>query len=175
MADSNPAVRPIITLIGALGENRVIGRDNKLLWRLPADMKVFRERTTGYPGVMGRRTFEAIGRPLPKRRNIVLTKNREARFPGCETAGSAEEAVAMCAGDRQIFVIGGAEIYREFLPRADSMLLTELHHTFDGDSFFPEWNGNAWEVVWEREGETDALNPYAYTFREYRKLNHNLK
>ena len=139
----------IVSVIAAVARNRVIGVDNRLPWCLPADLRRFRALTWGKPIVMGRRTHESIGRPLPGRRNIVLT--RSGRAPnGCERAGSLAEAFAMTARVPETVVIGGAHCYREALPTATRMYLTRIDADFAGDVWFPEWSPAEW-VERERE------------------------
>lgn len=158
-----------IALVGALDQRSTIGRDNRLLWRLPEDMKHFRAITRNNPLIMGRMTYESIGRALPGRRNIVLTRNPEFAAEGVETAGSPEEALALAAGAHRVCVIGGADVYAAFLPHADAMYLTRIWHTWDGDATFPAWNESEWKIVWEEPGTMNIRNPYLYTFYEYRK------
>jgi dihydrofolate reductase len=168
-------IRNNVALIAAVAENGVIGRGNAIIWRLPADMKFFRNKTMGHPVIMGRSTFESIGgQPLKGRRNIVLTTREDFRPAGCEVAHSLEEALALAgSGSGEVYVIGGAQVYREFLPIAGKMILTHLHHTFEGDTFFPEWNRSEWRLIAEQAGETDMKNPYAYTFSEYERVGAN--
>ncbi|MGZ3688556.1 MAG: dihydrofolate reductase [Bdellovibrionota bacterium] len=126
-----------ISLIAAMTEERVIGRENRLPWQLPEDLKRFRAITSGSPIVMGRKTYESIGRPLPNRRNIVLTRQAGFSAAGVECVRSLAEAFALCEGAREIFVIGGAEIYTLALPEADRIYLTLIRKSFEGDAFFP--------------------------------------
>ncbi|HZG88547.1 dihydrofolate reductase [Paenibacillus sp.] len=158
-----------IALISAMDERRNIGRGNKLLWRLPEDMKFFRRMTKGHPVIMGRRTFESIGKPLPGRRNIVLTRDAAFAYEGVETAGSVEEALALAGDATRVCVIGGGIVYEAFLPLANVMYLTHLDHVWEGDARFPAWNEAEWKVVWEEDGPMNPDNPYSYRFREYRR------
>ncbi|HZG56344.1 dihydrofolate reductase [Paenibacillus sp.] len=158
-----------IALVAAMDERRTIGRDNKLLWRLPEDMKFFRSVTKGNPIVMGRKTFESIGKPLPGRRNIVLTRDAGFAAEGVERAGSVEEALAMTLDADRLCVIGGGIVYEEFLPHANAMYLTRIDHTWDGDVSFPDWNASEWRLVWEAAGPMNTANPYVYRFEEYRR------
>jgi dihydrofolate reductase len=128
-----------INLIAAVASNGVIGGGNALLWRLPEDLKRFKQLTLGSPIIMGRKTFESIGRPLPGRRNIVVTRNAAWTADGVQACSSLDAALAAATGAEEVFVIGGAEIYALALPRADRLLLTELHQAFEGDAFFPPW------------------------------------
>lgn len=152
-----------VSVIAAVARNRVIGVDNRLPWRLPADLRRFRALTWGKPVVMGRRTHESIGRPLPGRRNIVLTRARRAP-DGCERAGSLAEAFEMTAPAPETVVIGGARCYREALPLAERMYLTRIDADFAGDAWFPEWSPDEWV---ERECErvaSGAAAPFGYEF-----------
>lgn len=158
-----------IALVGAMAENRVIGRGNKLLWRIPADMAWFRAVTKGCPVIMGRLTFESIQRPLPGRRNIVLTRQSSFESSGVETVDSIEAALSLADGAERICVIGGGIVYESFLPYADAMYVTHIAHTFEGDARFPQWNEAEWNVVREETGPYDRRNPYHYFFREYRR------
>ena len=145
-----------ISLIAALGKNRVIGNENKLIWSIPADMKRFREITTGKPVIMGRKTFESIGRPLPKRKNIIITRDRDYKAEGCIVVNSPEESLK-AAGDGEVMVMGGAQIYAEFLPMAHKMYLTFIDEEFEGDAYFPEYDENEWEEARREEHENDGL------------------
>lgn len=159
----------MITLIAATDENRGIGLQGRLPWRLPADLDRFRRITTGHAVLMGRKTWESIGRPLPGRTNIVMSRHPSpAEANGLLWAASPEEALRL-AGDGEVFIIGGAEIYSLFLPLADRLLLTRLHGEFQADAFFPEVDEQQWEQVDAVPGVTDRENPYAYEFLEYRR------
>lgn len=145
MASTDPGSTPRISLIAAVAGNGVIGTDNALPWRLPEDLKRFRSLTLGHPVIMGRKTFESIGRPLPGRRNIVVTRNTDFVAPGCETAGSLKAAIAACSGTSdEIFVIGGAQLYAQALPQAQRLYLTEIQAEFDGDTRFPSFDPDLW-------------------------------
>src|SRR5688500_18799105 len=129
-----------ISFLLAASENNVIGKDNKLPWHLPSDLKYFKNLTWGMPVVMGRKTFESFGKPLSGRRNIVISRNNEWKAEGVEIANSIEKAVALAqqSAVNEIFIIGGGEIFKTFLPKAERIYLTRIHHSFDGDAFFPE-------------------------------------
>jgi len=169
-----------ISLIAALSENRVIGADNRLPWNLPEDLKRFRALTTGHPVLMGRKTFESIGRPLPKRRNIVISRQEGwSRNPpaGVEGAPSCEAALDLVhsqpstalqaetekAANREIFIIGGGEIYRQMLPFADRLYLTWVHEIVQGDAVFPEWKEGGFQEV-SRERHVDPASGVSYSF-----------
>jgi dihydrofolate reductase len=165
-----PTGTPEIALVGAMAENRAIGRENKLLWRIPEDMKFFRTITKGHPVIMGRLTYESIGKPLPGRRNIVLTRNPAYHSDGVEIADTVDTALALAAGAPRICVIGGGVVYKEFLPYANVMYVTWLHHTLEGDAYFPAWSDHEWRLAREEPGAYNPANPYAYSFREYRRV-----
>ena len=132
----------MLTLIAAVARNGVIGRDNRLLWQLPEDMRFFKEATLGHPVIMGRKTWQSLParfRPLPGRRNLVVTRNAAFDAPGAECVGSLDAALQRLGGETEVFVIGGADLYAQALPGAQRLLLTELDRDFDGDAFFPRW------------------------------------
>jgi dihydrofolate reductase len=160
------ARKPRLSLIAAVAANGVIGSDNALPWRLPEDLKRFKALTLGHPVIMGRRTFESIGRPLPGRRNIVVTRNPDYRAEGCETRNTLEAALVACqGGSDEIFVVGGAQIYAEALPLAQRLYLTEIRRTFEGDARFPDWDRTAWkETAREAHRTEDGLE---YEFAVY--------
>ena len=134
----------MITLIAACSRNRVIGKDNTLIWNVPGDLKRFKELTTGHPVLMGRKTFDSIGRPLPNRTNIVITRNTEWSHPGVITYQNWRDALPIFE-NQKLFVIGGGEIYQQLMPYADEILLTYIDRDYEGDSFFPEI-GTAWKM-----------------------------
>lgn len=156
--------RSIISLVAAMAENRAIGRDHGLPWRLPADMRHFVALTRGKPIVMGRRCHEAIGRALPGRQNIVLSRNHAFRAPGCTVVHGLESALAATAGAPEIMAIGGEQLYRLFLARADRIYLTLVHASIDGDTFFPQFDGAEWREAGRQQRPADADNSYAMTF-----------
>lgn len=127
-----------ITLIVAMARNRVIGHKNKIPWHIPEEMRFFKETTMGHAVIMGRKTFESIGKALPGRLNVVLTRNRNLHFPGCETAINFDEGIRCCQGKEKIFVIGGRAIYQEAMTAADTILLSVLDEDYEGDTFFPD-------------------------------------
>ncbi|MFB5660820.1 dihydrofolate reductase [Alteribacillus sp. HJP-4] len=154
----------MITLVAALDKNRVIGKDNEMPWHLPADLKHFKETTSGHTIMMGRRTYESIGRALPNRRNIVLTSNKSFRAAGCELIHSFEDLKKLAQGKEEIFVIGGETIFKEMLPLADKMNLTFIEEEFDGDTYFPSWDDDEWIKVSEVQGTVNEKNPYRHRF-----------
>ena len=151
---------PRISLIAALAQNRVIGIENRLPWKLPEDLAHFKALTLGHPILMGRKTFESLGRPLPGRRNIVITRNPDYQSSGCEIAVSIGDAIALCAEAEEIFFIGGAELYKQVVPLVDRLYLTEVEIEAQGDAWFPDYDCSAFREV-SRESHTgekgDAL------------------
>jgi dihydrofolate reductase len=160
-----------ISIISAIGRNNEIGKKNALLWDMPADLKHFKEKTSGHTIIMGQKTFESIGRPLPNRRNIVLTLNKNLRIDGVETFYSIEELEKEFLNiDEEVFIIGGGQIYKLFIEKADKLYLTEVEADFkDADTFFPTFDKNKWQKVSEEKHEPDEKNKYSYTFTEYLK------
>lgn len=157
-----------VSIITAVSNNNVIGKDNKLPWRLPADLAHFKEITSGHSVLMGRKTFESIGRPLPNRRNIVITRNRDFKADRIEVVHSIEEALEITKNEDEVFVIGGEEIYKLALPFADKIYLTKVEAEVDGDAFFPNL-GSEWEEVSRIENPKDENNEYPFVFYEYRR------
>lgn len=150
--------RPRLSLIAAMARNRVIGLHNRLPWRLPADMKRFRELTTGHAIIMGRKTFDSLPRPLPNRTNIVVTRDREYRPDGATVVHSIEDAIARAGADREVFVIGGEQIYRQTLPIADRLYLTLVDNDFDGDAWFPAYDAHEWKEIASEQLPPDEKN-----------------
>lgn len=159
---------PYLSVIAAVASNRVIGRDNGLPWHLPEDLKHFRGLTMGHHIIMGRKTFQSLGRLLPGRTTVVVSRQPGYTVEGAKVARSLHEAVAACAGDEEIFVIGGAELYREALTLADRLYLTEIDAAVEGDAWFPDYDRAAWrEEARERHLSADGL---AYSFVTYRRV-----
>ena len=145
--------RPRVCLVAALARNGVIGAQGKLPWHLPEDLRHFKQLTLGHPVIMGRRTWESLGRPLPGRRNIVVTRRAGYAAASASVAASLEAALALCAGEAVAYVIGGAELYAAALPLADGLVLTEIDRDYAGDTRFPEWDRGAWRAT-QREAHT---------------------
>ncbi len=159
-----------LSIIAAMSANRVIGRNNDLPWRLPADWKRFKSLTMEHHLIMGRKTFESIGQPLPGRTTVVITHQTDYAPEGVLVAHSVEQALQMAAGDDEVFVAGGAQIYQQVLPRADRLYLTSIHEDFEGDTHFPEFEESDWKLISEEGYGPDEKNPYAYTFLIYERL-----
>lgn len=155
---------PLITLVVAHATNRAIGKDNQLLWHLPNDLKFFKKITTGHTVIMGRKTFESIGRPLPNRRNIVITRNKHVQAEGVEVVASIKEAIQKCVNEVEIFFIGGGEIYRQILPIANRIYLTLVHTSMDADTFFPELDPSEWQIQELDRHPLDEKHPYSFDF-----------
>ncbi len=157
-------------MIAAIDENRLIGNGPHIPWQLPADLRHFREMTIGKPVVMGRKTFETLPRPLVKRRNIILTRNHDYKAPnGCIVAHSVEDIITTVGElydneSTELMICGGAPIYAAFLPHATRLYLTQIHATFEGDVYFPEFDWNEWKEVKRTDCEVDEKNPYPYSF-----------
>ncbi len=165
----------MISLIVAVAENNVIGKDNTLIWHLPADMKYFKEKTTGHTIITGRKNYESIPekfRPLPNRTNIVITRQKDYNASGAIVCNTIESAIerAKQNNDTEIFIIGGAEIYKQSLHLADKIYLTKIKHHFEGDAFFPEINFNEWKETERTAGITDEKNKYPHDFITYEKI-----
>lgn len=154
------------TIIVAMAENQVIGKDNDLPWRLSGDLKRFKAITMGKPIIMGRKTYDSIGRPLPGRTNIVITRNRDWQADGCKVVSSLDEAfqVAEAEGADEAMIIGGAEIYRQALAQVDRLELTLVKAEIEGDAFFPEYNQDDWKVVSSEKGDDENQGNPAYDF-----------
>ncbi len=158
-----------ISIIVAIAENFAIGKNNELLFHLPDDLKRFKKITTGYPVIMGRNTLFSLPRwPLPRRRNIVITDQKEDVFPGCETVFSVQEALRLVKEEKEAFVIGGGSIYRQFFPIADKLYLTLVHKPFDADTWFPAIEYSEWETL-SREEHFDEVNGFAYSYLDLKR------
>ncbi|HKR07343.1 MAG TPA: dihydrofolate reductase [Bacteroidia bacterium] len=161
----------MISIIVATGENRVIGKNNQLVWHLPADLKRFKRLTMGHAMIMGRKTFESIGKALPGRTTIIVTRQKGFKKENCLIADSLEEAIALCRDDNEAFIIGGAQIFEKAIPLTDKIYLTRIHQSFDGDVFFPELEKEKWKITFGEDHKADEKNPYDYSFINYEKIN----
>jgi dihydrofolate reductase len=167
------AQRPRVNLIVAWAHDRVIGRGGGLPWHVSEDLRFFKRTTMGHPIVMGRRTWESIGRPLPGRRSIIVTRDPNFHADGCETAGSLARALEMCAGAAEVFVIGGAQLYAAALPLARRLFLTEIHADFEGDTRFPPIDLAAWRETSREHLEPAAGRPFEIDFITLENSNNN--
>tara|TARA_R110002049_G_scaffold13089_5_gene57430 strand:+ start:7951 stop:8439 length:489 start_codon:yes stop_codon:yes gene_type:complete len=162
----------MITIIAAIAKNNALGKNNDLIWHLPADLKRFKKVTTGHYILMGRNTFESIGKPLPNRTTIIITRNKDYFKDGCLIANSLEEAIEMAKEEEQIFIIGGAQIYKETIAKdlADQLDITLVHKDFDADVYFPEINTQVWKEVAREDFKADEKNKLDYSFVSYQKI-----
>lgn len=160
-----------IAIIAAVSENNVIGNKNKIPWHLPADLKYFKKTTLGHPVIMGQNTYESIGKPLPKRVNIVLSDNKNYKADGCFVFNSIPEAIKYLKNKRykKAFVIGGASIYKQFISSADTIYLTRVLHRFKGDTYFPHIDADKWKVIKDKKYPKDDNNPYDMVFMIYKR------
>ena len=164
-----------ISIIVAISENNIIGKDNSLIWHLPADMKFFKDKTTGHCIITGRKNYESIPakfRPLPNRTNIIIICQKDYEAPGAIVLSSIEEAIekAKQITDEEVFIIGGGEIFVQSMHLADKLYVTKIHHSFDGDIFFPEINSTIWKETKHADFKKDEKNKYDYSFGEYEKV-----
>jgi len=163
-------ITPRVSLIVAMAKNRVIGHNNTLPWHLPADLKHFKALTMGHHIVMGRKTYESIGKPLPGRTSVVVTRNENYAVPGVLVVNSLPAAIKACSDDEEIFVIGGAEIYRQAITLADRIYLTEIDAEFSGDAHFPEFNRDEWHEVSREMNSQLEPQPLEYHFDVYHRI-----
>ncbi|MBT8049420.1 MAG: dihydrofolate reductase [Xanthomonadales bacterium] len=155
-----------ITIIAAMGRNRAIGMDGEMPWHLPGELKHFKVTTMGKPIVMGRKTWESIGRVLPGRQNIVVTRNRSYQAPGCDVAASLEEAIELAAGE-EVMIIGGGQLYQQAFAFTDRMILTRVDCKPEADTWFPAWRKQGWRRVSLREEYADEINPFDFRVSEW--------
>ena len=160
-----------ISIIVAIAENNAIGKDNKLLWHLPDDLKRFKRLTSGHPVIMGKKTFESLPiKPLPNRTNIVLSDIPDDKIDGCVMAYSIDDALSKCPEGEECFVMGGGMVYNQFLEIADRLYITFIHKYFDADTFFPEVNFDNWNLVEEEKHEDEGNYGFSFTYTVYEKI-----
>lgn len=152
-----------ISAVVAIAENHAIGKNNQLLWYLPNDLKHFKQITSGHTVIMGRKTYDSVGKPLPNRRNIVITR-QNIMIPGCEVVNSVNAALALCTAEDEVFIIGGAEIYKMAMPLTNRIYLTIVHRSFEADAYFPQINIQEWEEIERADFEADEKNNISYSF-----------
>lgn len=157
-----------ISLVVIADENNGIGKNNQLLAHLPADLKHFKQLTIGHPVIMGRKTFDSMGKPLPQRRNIVVS-TQTIEIEGCEVVHSIAEGIEKCKGEEKVAIIGGATIFEQSMLLADTIYLTRLHHSFEADTYFPAINSEIWEEAEKAHYEPDEKNAFPYTFITYKR------
>lgn len=154
-----------ISIIVAVADNQAIGKDNSLLWHIPADLKRFKALTTNHTIIMGRKTWESLPvKPLPGRVNVVLTDNKDEKIEGATCVYSLEEAIKIAKTQTEVFIMGGGMVYKEFMPYANRIYLTRVYATFDADTFFPEINMNEWNIVKTEHNDPDASNPFSFSY-----------
>ena len=156
-----------LSLIVAMDDNRLIGSNNNLPWQLPADLAYFKRTTMGKPIIMGRKTYASIGRPLPGRRNIVITRDSGFSAAGCEIADGIQTALSLCSDAEEVMLIGGASLYQQTIDRASQLYITRIHHSFEGDTWFPEFDLKLWKQETREDFDADHSNPYAYSFIKF--------
>lgn len=159
-----------LAIIVATDEQRLIGKDNDLPWKLSADLQYFRRVTMGKPLIMGRNTHESIGRALPGRKNIVVTKNTGYQAEGCCVVHSIDKAIDACDDAEEVMVMGGASLYTQLLPQADRLYLTQVHARLEGDTWFPDWQNTDWQEVSREDHLADDKNDYPYSFIVYDRI-----
>jgi len=164
--DNNPISNKFnnLSLIVATDQENGIGKNNQLLWHLPNDLKFFKKTTSGHTVIMGRKTFDSIGKPLPNRRNLIITRKEDLKIEGVEIFNSLEDALKACIKEEQTFIIGGGEIYREALPFVDHIYLTKVHHQFNADTFFPTLDAINWKVTFKEDHYKDDKHAFDYSF-----------
>ena len=161
----------MITIIAAIAKNNALGKDNDLIWHLPADLKRFKKVTTGHYILMGRNTFESIGKPLPNRTSVIVTRNENYFKDGCLIANSIEGALEIAKNEQHVFIIGGAQVYKEAMAKnlVDQLDITLVHKDFEADVFFPEIDPTIWKEVSREDFKADEKNKYDYSFISYQK------
>lgn len=159
-----------ISIIVAMGNNRAIGKDNRLLWHLPADLKYFKNTTMGKPVLMGRKTFESVGKPLPGRKNIIISGRKDFRAPGCVTAGTIEEAIEKSKPAEEIFIAGGGEIYSQSMSLTNKLYITKVSYSPEADTFFPEIDPEMWKLIKCTDHRADEKNSYDMKFMVYERI-----
>jgi len=158
-----------LSLIVAFDENRLIGKNNALPWHLPADLKHFKNITMGHHMIMGRKTYESIGKPLPGRVTVIVTRQKDFVAEGCIVVNSLEQAIDHCRNEEEIFVIGGAQIFEYAMPLANRLYITQIHHKFEGDTYFEEIDDAVWQETSREFHQADEKNNWDYTYINYSK------
>lgn len=166
---TEPKKQQTVTLIAAIARDNALGKDNDLIWHLPADLIRFKKTTSGHHIIMGRNTYESIGKPLPNRTSVIITRNPDYKAEGCIVVNSLEEALKVVKNDETPYIIGGAQIYKQALHYANKLDITEVHHSFDADVFFPEINTAIWKETSREDFTADEKNKYNYSFVTYER------
>ncbi len=159
----------MLTIIAAIATNNALGKNNDLIWHLPADLKRFKKVTLGHHVIMGRKTFESLGKPLPNRTTIIISRNPDYHVEGCIVVNSLPNAIKAASADDNPFILGGAEIYSQAMKHADLLDLTLVHQVFEGDAFFPEIDLEVWTMTKRVDFKADEVNQYDYSFVQYKK------
>jgi dihydrofolate reductase len=161
----------MITIMAAIAENNALGKDNQLIWYLPADLKRFKKTTLNHVVIMGRKTFESLGKPLPNRTNIIITRDKKYKAEGCVVVNSLTKALKVAKNiDENPFILGGAEIYKQAMPFADKLDLTFVHHKFEADVFFPKIDKKIWKETSQEVFKADDKNKYDYSFLTFERI-----
>jgi dihydrofolate reductase len=160
----------MVSIVVAAGKNNAIGKDNQLIWHLPDDLKFFKKITLGNPIIMGRSTYESVGRPLPGRRNIVLSRNKDLKIDGCEVVHSPEEALQLLKDHEHIMVVGGEAIYKLFMAHTDRIYLTRVDFSPEADSYFPELKTSEWKLIESHFHDRDEKHKYSFHFETWDKI-----
>lgn len=160
----------MITMIAAIGTNGELGKDNDLVWHLPNDLKRFKKVTAGHHVIMGRKTFESLGKPLPNRTNIIISRNKNFKAEGCTVVTSLKDALLAAAADENPYILGGAQIYKQAIGIADVLDLTLIDASLDADAFFPEIDPKVWQEVSREDFKADDKHQYNYSFVTYKKV-----
>ena len=159
-----------LSIIVAVADNHVIGKENKLIWHLPADLKRLKALTMGHHLIMGRKTFESLGKPLPGRPHIVISRNPDLKIEGVTVVPDLDRAISLASSDEEAFIFGGAEIYKQSMNLASRIYLTRVHSYFDGDAFFPEIDLKLWRLTDKEDFQPDDRNKYTYSFEQYDRI-----
>jgi len=160
----------MITIIAAIAKNNALGKDNKLIWHIPADLKRFKKVTVNHHVIMGRKTYESLGKPLPNRTNIIITRNANFKAEGCVVVNSLQDAIEAAKEDKSPYILGGAEIYKQAILIADKLDLTFVHHNFEADAFFPEIDKTIWKETLREDFKANDKNKYDYSFVTFERL-----
>jgi dihydrofolate reductase len=160
----------MLSIIVAVSENNAIGKDNKLLWHLPADLKRLKAITMGHYLIMGRKTFDSLGRPLPGRPHVVISRNKDLKLEGATVVGTLDEALALAKDDPEPFIFGGGDIFKMAMPLVQKIYLTRVHKHFEGDAYFPELDAKEWHLTDKQDFEPDEKNTLPYSYEEYRRI-----
>lgn len=160
----------MLSIIAAIGQNNALGKDNQLIWHLPADLKRFKKVTTGHHVIMGRKTFESLGKPLPNRTTIIISRDKNYHADGCITVNSLIEAIKAAQNDDNPYILGGAEIYKQSMDIADVLDLTFVHQTFEADVYFPKIDKNIWKETFRENHFKDERNKFDFSFVKYERI-----